>query len=228
MRRRHLAVVAAVAAAAVLSACSDMHPGAAIVINDDDYRASMDEVDDLTAALCEASPLLAEAQGAPAQESEGIDARQYVVGLLIQSYLTPLAAEDVGAGEPAPEELTVNPDDYVDITDQMDENKADDFLRLLQLGAEVGAWQANIGLEQPDASPATAAQAGQQYVLDYAEDFDIDIDPRLGLDGDDLQAETLGRSGSISVAQSSEAVQRQNPDEAEAVLETLPRSQVCG
>jgi hypothetical protein len=228
MRRRLLTGVAVGAAAALLSACGGIHPGAAVVINDGDYRASMDEVDDLTAALCQASPLLAEAQGAPGQKSEAIEARQYVVGLLIQSYLTPLAAQQVDAFPPSPDELNVSPADYANITDQMDEDKADDFLKLLEIGTEVGAWQAKIGQEQPNASPSTAAQAGQQYVLDYAQDFDIDIDPRIGLKGDDLQAQELPRSGSISVAQSSEAVQRLNPDQQQDFLDSLPSSQVCG
>jgi hypothetical protein len=228
MRRRLLTVMAVGAAAALLSACGGIHPGAAVVINDGDYRASMDEVDDLTAALCQASPLLAEAQGSPGRKSEAIEARQYVVALLIQSYLTPLAAEEVDAVAPSPEELNVSPADYANITDQMDEDKADDFLKLLELGTEVGAWQARIGQEQPNTSPSTAAQAGQQYVLDFAGDFDIDIDPRIGMDGNDLQAEQPARSGSISVAESSEAVQRQEPDQRETVVDSLPSSQVCG
>jgi hypothetical protein len=228
MRRRLLTTVAVGAAAAMLSACGGMHPGAAIVINDGDYRASMDEVDDLTAALCEASPLLAEAQGAPGEKSEAIEARQYVVSLLIQSYLTPLAAKQVDAPEPPPDQLTVSPADYANITDQMDADAADDFLHLLEVATEVGAWQANIGLAQPNSSPANAAQVGQQYVFDSAQDFDIDIDPRLGIDGNDLLAEDQPRSGSISVAGSSEAAQRENPDQRQAVVDSLPSSQVCG
>ncbi len=228
MRRRLLAAVAVGAAATVLSACGGMHPGAAIVINDGDYRASMSDVDDLTAALCEASPLLAEAQGSPAQTSEAVDARQYVVGLLIQSYLTPLAAKQVDAPEPPPDQLNVSPADYANITDQMSDDAADEFLQLLQMGTQVGAWQASIGMSQPNASPSTAAQAGLQYVLDYAEDFDIDIDPRIGMDGNDLQAAKFARSGSISVAASDEATQRLDPEQRQKVADSLPSSQACG
>jgi hypothetical protein len=228
MHRRLLAAVAVGAAATLLSACGGIHPGAAIVINDGDYRASMNDVDDLTAALCEASPLLAEAQGQPAQTSEAIDARQYVVGLLIQSYLTPLAANQVDAAEPPPDQLTVSPADYTNITDQMSEDAADEFLQLIEMGTEVGAWQASIGMSQPNASPSTAAQAGLQYVLDYAEDFDIDIDPRIGMDGNDLQADKFARSGSISVAASGEATQREDPQQRQDVADSLPSSQACG
>lgn len=228
MRRRLLAATTAGVVAAVLTACGDMHPGAAIVINDGDYRVSMEEVDELTAALCEATPLLAEAGGQPSQASEGIDARQYVVGLLIQSYLGPLAGEQVGVEAPNPSQLEVTPDDHADITNQMDDESADNFVRLLEVGSKVSAWQSAIGAEQPNANPNTAAQLGQQYVFDFASDFNIDIDPRLGLDGDDLQAENPPRSGSMSVAQSSQATSRDNQAQQADVVEALPPTQTCG
>ncbi|HEU0288860.1 MAG TPA: hypothetical protein VFR22_17545, partial [Nocardioidaceae bacterium] len=128
----------------------------------------------------------------------------------------------------SPQELTVSPDDYTNITDKMSDEQADDFLQLLQIGTEVSAWQANIGLTQPNSSPATAAQDGQKYVLNYAKDFDIDIDPRFGINGDDLQSGKFARSGSISVPESSQATQRENPAKKDAVLAALPQSQICG
>jgi len=228
MRRRLLAVAVAAVAAAVLTGCSDIHPGQAVVIDNGDYEASISKVDDLTGALCVASPILAQSQGQQGQQSESIEARQYVVGLLIQSYLTPLAAKQAGADSPSPQDLTVTPEDYTNITDKMDDAQADDFLQLLQIGTEVSAWQSQIGLTQPNSSPSTAAQDGQKYVLDYAKNFDIDIDPRFGMNGNDLGSGKLQRSGSISVAQSSQATQRENPDKKAAVLESLPKSQICG
>ena len=228
MRRRLLAVAVAAVAAAVLTSCDNMHPGQAVVIDNGDYEASIGKVDDLTGALCVASPILAQSQGSEGQQSESIEARQYVVGLLIQSYLTPLAAKHVGADAPSPQELTVTPSDYSNITDKMSDEQADDFLQLLQIGTEVSAWQANIGLTQPNSSPSTAAQDGQKYVLNYAKDFSIDIDPRFGMTAEDLQTGKFQRSGSISVAESSQATQRENPAKKDAVLAALPQSQICG
>jgi hypothetical protein len=173
-------------------------------------------------------PLLAEASGQPGSPTAGVDARQYVVSLLVQSYLSPLAAAEVDAEEPSPADLAVPPDDYVEITEQMDEDNVDDFLRLLELSTEVGNWQASIGLEQPQADPSNASQLGQQYVLDFAEGFDIDIDPRLGLDGDNLRATDVPRSGSMSVAQSGQAMMRDDPEQESAMVEALPPSQSCG
>jgi hypothetical protein len=228
MRRRLLAATTVGAAVAVLAACGDMHPGAAVVINDGDYRVSMAEIDDLTAALCDATPLISEAQGQPGQLSEGIEARQYVTGLMIQSYLSPLAGAEAGAGAPTPNQTAVTPDDHADITDQMDEESADDFVRLLEIGTEVAAWQSAIGAGLPNANPSNATQLGQQYVFDFAGDFDIDVDPRLGLDGDDLQAQPPSRSGSLSVAQSSLATSRDDETQRADVAEALPPTQTCG
>jgi hypothetical protein len=228
MRSRLLAAAATGVAAVVLTACGDMHPGAAVVIDDGDYRVSMEELDDLTAALCEASPLLAEAQGQPSQSSEGIDARQYVARLLIQSYLTEQAAEETGAEEPSPTDLAVPPEEVADITDQMDADRADDFLEVLDLGQQARAWQVNIGLELPDASASNAEQLGFQYVFDSADDYDIDIDPRLGLDPADLQTTETERSGSMSVPQSDEATARTGSEPNPDVIESLPPTQTCG
>jgi hypothetical protein len=227
VRRRLLVATTAGIAAALLTACGDMHPGAAVVIDDGDFRASMEEVDDLTAALCEATPLLAEAQGQAAQASAGIDARQYVARLLIQSYLTEQAAVETGAEEPSPSEYAVSPDEIADITDQMDPDRVDDFLQVIELGNEARAWQVNIGLELSNGSASNAEQVGFQYVFDAAADYDIDIDPRIGLDADDLQATETSRSGSMSVAQSSEAVARTGEPSPE-LIESLPPTQTCG
>jgi hypothetical protein len=228
VRRRLLVATTAGLAAAVLTACGDMHPGAAVVIDDGDFRASMEEVDDLSTALCEATPLLAEAQGQAAQTSEGIDARQYVARLLIQSYLTEQAAEETGAQEPSPSDYAVSPDEIADVTDQMDPDRIDDFLQVIELGNEARAWQVNIGLELSNGSASNAEQLGFQYVFDAADDYDIDIDPRLGLDADDLQSTETSRSGSMSVAQSSEAMARAGSEPNPDLIESLPPTQTCG
>jgi hypothetical protein len=230
MRRRLLAAATAGLAAAVLAACGDMHPGAAVVIDDGDFRASMEEVDDLTAALCEANPLLAEAQGQPPQSTAGVDARQYVTTLLIESYLTPLAAESADAEEPPSDEIEVSPDDLREITDQMDEDNVDEFLRLFEMANAVSGWWRSIGAQQPGATTANVEQLGQQYVYNLAGDYDIDIDPRLGLDGDNLepQDEDVARSGSMSVAQSGAATLREDPERQADLVESLPPTQSCG
>ncbi|HYJ67877.1 MAG TPA: hypothetical protein VEX15_09460 [Nocardioidaceae bacterium] len=229
MRRRLIAATIAGVAAAVLTACGNMHPGAAIVIDDGDYRVSMDELDDLTSAMCEATQIAAETSGQPRQTSEGIEGRQYVTGLLIQSYLTQQAAGDTGAAEPAPDDIAVRPDDYTDLTDQMDEDQVDDFMQLLELSQEVTAWQTSIGQSLPTESQAgNPAQAGQKYVFDTIDQYDIDVDPRLGIDGEDLLAQDLPRSGSISVAQSSQATMREDASKSKDVVESLPEAQTCG
>jgi hypothetical protein len=229
MRRRLLAATIAGAAAAVLAACGNMHPGAAVVIDDGDYRVSMNELDDLTSAMCEATQVAAESSGQPRQTTEGIDARQYVTGLLIQSYLTQRAADETGAAEPAPDDIAVSPDDFTDITDQMDEDQVSDFMHLLELSKGLAAWQTSIGQSLSTASPGTnPAQAGQKYVLDSADQYDIDVDPRLGIDGDDLLAPDIPRSGSMSVAQSSQATMREDDSKSADVVESLPETQTCG
>lgn len=227
MRRRLLGATVAGLAAAVLTACGNLHPGAAIVVNDGDYRVSMSDLDELTTALCEASPILAQAQGQGGQVSEGINVRQYVADLLIQSYLSPLAAKKVGANEPTPDELAVSEDRYSQITNQMDENTAADFVRLLKIGNAVAVWQAKIGVQLPGSTPSTAGTQGHRYVLRFGKNFNIDIDPRLGLSGDDLLA-AAAKSGSVSVAQSVQATARENSSQSADVAAGLPPTQTCG
>lgn len=231
MRRRLLAATVAGIAAAVLTACGDMHPGAAVVIDDGDYRVSMEEVDDLAAAWCDAQAAAAQAQGQPSEASAGIDSRQYVVALLIQSYLTETAAADIDAEEPAPAELQLSSAELAsltEITDQMEPDQVDELIRILELSRANDAWQQSIGSEQPQANASNVAQLGQRYILDTVEDFDIDLDPRLGLDGDDLLSEEAPRSGSMSVAQSDQASMREDPERATEMVEALPPSQSCG
>jgi hypothetical protein len=229
MRRRLLVAAIAGASAAVLAACGDMHPGAAVDIDDGDYRVSMDELDDLTSAVCDATRLSAETSGQPRQTTEGIDARQYVAGLLIQSYLTQQAADKTGAAEPPPDAIAVSPGDFTDITDEMDEDQVGDFMRVLELNRELAAWQTSIGQTLATTSQgANPAQAGQQYVIDSADDYDIDVDPRIGIDGDDLLARDNPRSGSLSVAQSSLAMMREDDSQRQDVVESLPEEQTCG
>jgi hypothetical protein len=229
MRRRLLVAAIAGASAVVLAGCGDMHPGAAVDIDNGDYRVSMDELDDLTSAVCDATRLSAETSGQPRQTTEGIDARQYVTGLLIQSYLTQQAADKTGAAEPPPDAIAVSPGDFTDITDEMDEDQVGNFMRVLELSKELAAWQTSIGQTLPTGSQgANPAQAGQQYVIDSADQYDIDVDPRLGIDGDDLLAQDPPRSGSLSIAQSGLATIREDESKSKDVVESLPEEQTCG
>jgi hypothetical protein len=229
MRRRLLMAAIAGAAAVVLAACGDMHPGAAVDIDDGDYRVSMDEVDNLTSAMCDATQIAAETSGQQRRTTEGIDARQYVTSLLIQSYLTEQAADKTGAAEPPSDAIAVSPDDFSDITDEMDEDQVGNFMQLLELSKELAAWQTSIGQTLPEASSgADPAQVGQRYVLESADQYDIDVDPRLGIDGDDLLAPDIPRSGSLSIAQSSQATMREDASRSKDVVESLPEDQTCG
>jgi hypothetical protein len=229
MRRRLPVAAIAGALAVALAGCGNMHPGAAVDIDDGDYRVSMDELDDLTSAVCDATRISAETSGQPRQTTEGIDARQYVTGLLIQSYLTQQAADKTGAAEPPPDAVAVSSGDFTDITDEMDEDQVGNFMRVLELNRELAAWQTSIGQTLPTTSQgANPAQAGQQYVIESADQYDIDVDPRLGIDGDDLLAQDTPRSGSLSIAQSSLAIAREDDSQSKDVVESLPEEQTCG
>ena len=65
-------------------------------------------------------------------------------------------------------------------------------------------------------------------ILRFDPKASIDIDPRFGMTAEDLQTGKFQRSGSISVAESSQATQRENPAKKDAVLAALPQSQICG
>jgi len=226
---------AAVAAALLLTACGQVHPGAAATVGDS--RISFDEVDTLSVAYCKATLADAEARGEPVPAAEGMDSRRTVLQALLVLELSRQAADKLGV-EVEPAAYAADEQSIQSLVDAVGEEYADEIDRLIEVFGEAGALQAEIGADQLDqevseADVAAQQEAGRRYVGDYAADVEIDIDPRLGLSSDVDALFATGTlpvassTGSLSVPVSDEAVLPDDDAAAADAIAELPSTQVC-
>lgn len=228
-QRRPARAAGLAAAGLVLSACGQVHPGAAAVIGG--TRIPMDEVDTLSAAYCRATVAIAESQGQPVNPAEGIDSRRTVLGLLLQLEIARQAAESLGVTA-EPSTYVADDQSFQPLLDAVGEEYADDVTRLVRATGETGALQAAIGAHQlgedvADVDPQQAQQqqqSGQEYIAEFGADVDIEIDPRFGLAPD---GQVLAQTGSLSVPVSEEAVTPTEPADVALRLGELPAALVC-
>jgi len=225
-----------VAAALLLTACGQVHPGAAATVGES--RISFDEVDTLSVAYCKATIADAEARGEPAPAAEGMDSRRTVLQALLVLELSRQAADSLGV-EVDPAAYAADERGIQSLLDAIGEEYADEIDRLIEVFGEAGALQAGIGADQlnqevSEADAEAQQEAGRGYVGDYATDVEIDIDPRLGLSADVGALFDTGTlpvttaTGSLSVPVSDEAVLPEGPGGAAAkMIAELPSTQVC-
>lgn len=182
------------AAAAVLAvgACGPMHPGSAVVV--DDESVSVQTVDDLAKGLCEA--VGASGQGG---DVTGADARQQAATTMLNLTAARQAADDLGV-DVAPADVALTADEKKNLKAQFPDADFSQIEKLVEIGKETNAIVTAIGEQQAgsDASDKQAQAAGQKYVQDYIQDADVDIDPRFGLDADGNAADTDPLSVKVS------------------------------
>ncbi len=202
--------VAVVAVAVVLAGGCGVHPGAAADVNG--TRIALEEVDDYTAALCEATTAFAEGQpNTPgAQPVSRQELRQQIVGVLIRLELARDAADDLGV-EVSPADLAIDEDSLPPVVGELDEDQQETLVELFGKSQELSAINAAIGQDvDPEGTTPDPVAAGQEYVAERIPEADITLDPRIGL-GSDLEPET-DQGLSVSAG-----------DEPE-----LPSTQTCG
>lgn len=215
------AVLLAVAGT-VLTGCGT-HPGAAAVVGD--TTISTDEVDAAARALCSANAT--DDPAAPALASRG--ARIAALQFLIDSELSRQFGASVGIEPDAAavsETLAQNRAGIASIPD----DRRDDFLDLLVGFRESELIVAEAGtraLEEQGAvatAPEQAASEGFRLRTEWAEDVDVEVDPRFGSYADG----TLNpESGSLSVPASERATSGAQPDPGQDWVAGLPDSQKC-
>lgn len=218
--------VAAAAGVLLLTACGQVHPGAAAVVGD--TRISMDQLDSLSRAYCRATVAIGEVQGQPVEPRQGVESRRAVLGAMLQLELSRGAAESLGVEVP-PSSYTVDEQQYRDLLDAVDDEYDDEVVELVRINAETSALLVAIGAHElgqdvTQVEQEQAAQQGQQVMAEFAADVDIDVDPRLGLASD---GQVLAETGSLSVPVSDEATPAQDAAAATSRLDALPDSQVC-
>ena len=221
----------AVAAAAglLLTACGQVHPGAAAVVGD--TRISLDQVDSLSEAYCRATIAIAASQEQPVEPRQGVESRRTVLSALLQLEIARATADSLGVEVP-PSSYAVAEQEYQGLLDVVDDEYDDEVTELLSVNAETRALVVAIGAHELGQDVAEidqqqleqVAQQGQQVVSEFAADVDIDVDPRLGLGSD---GQILTQTGSLSVPVSDEAVPPQDAAAATSRLDELPDSQVC-
>lgn len=230
-RSRHLAVAATAATALLVAGCGDVSPGAAATV--DGTRIARETVDEFARAACAADSTYAELTQQQFTATPTAVYRQQVLTVLVNEQIAEQAA--------AERDLEVPPSAYdlpedSELTRLFDALDADDeaayrdyfgaFLRYRAVAVAIGA--------EDDPSLAGneegAFQAGQQALAEYADEQDVELDPRFG---DYAGGQVVGGSGSLSVPAPGEGEPTPAEDEPAQPTPTtpdvadLPDSQVC-
>lgn len=165
----------AAAAVLVVGACGSMHPGSAVVV--DDESISIDKVDTLADDICEA------ASASGQSDMAGADVRQQAASITLNLTGARQLADDLDLD--VPESATaVSEDESSNLETQFPDADQSKLLEVVKLGKESSALLTAIGQDQagPDASAKEVQQAGQQSVQEYLDKADVSIDPRYGTD----------------------------------------------
>jgi hypothetical protein len=221
----------AAATAVLVAGCGAAHPGAAADV--DGYRIGMDTVNDQAAALCLAPRLLGITEG---QKLDKSSSRRAVVGVKVQLRKALLAAEDLGIDVPAPQvtedELFRQGIPIGEYTESQTDAMLEfwgEFRHMSELVEEISQrLREETGAEGDQLQSEVAALLDQQV-------DDVDIDPRVGLEGD---LTPTSPSGSLSVpvsdlaqppaATGAEAPTADDAERSQSFVSGLPASQTCG
>ncbi len=224
---RLIASVLSVALLPAFTGCSSMHPGAAAVVGDTTIQEST--LDNLAGAVCVSNSVAASQGGQAAGQTATRDLRATVLNVLIQSELATQAAAKLGisvsdgevqrqlaAGTALPEQLPPAVEEKLT-------GLLSDLVRASLLTNEIGKEQL-AGDSTAPVSGKKAAQAGQDYLVRYADEVGVDVDPRFGTYS--ALGVTAG-SGSLSVAQSAAALEGGKAQLSPEWIEQLAASQTC-
>ncbi len=215
-------VVLALVAGLALTGCGDVSPGAAATV--DGTTISLDTVDEIAQSVCTAEVTFSGLNQQEWQPTPTSGYRDNVLSLLVNEQLALEAADDLDLDVPP---STYEPGDnpqLSDLLDAMPAGELEPFQHYLETYGRVQALYIAIGAETGSSGgdDQAAAGDGQKYVADFAEDRDIDLDPRFG---DFTGGQVVGGSGSLSVAVDDSAdgtSPQEQPD-----VSGLPDSQIC-
>lgn len=215
--------VVAVATAAVLSGCS-LHPGAAAVVGSD--TISGDQVDAVAAALCSANTMGAQ-PGAQPVASRG--ARQGALSVLIESELSKQFGEAKGV-EPSRAKVSAALAQNQAHIEALPADQRDAFRSALKEYAEGQLMLIAAGRESLESQGKTtvtddeALAEGMRLRAQYADDIDIEVDPRFGTFTD---KGLMPGDSSLSVPVTDAAADGASPDPSAGWVASLPVSQTC-
>lgn len=215
-------VLAAAGAALLLAGCGDVSPGAAATI--DGEAISVDEVDEYARAVCAAETTGAELAQQPHTPTSTSTQRESVLTILINAELAELAVDEFDLQVPPSAAATPDSAATAQLFEAMAAEDAGTAASYQEYDATLRRLVAvaiAIGAEQTGGqkSEQVLASAGGAWLASYAEDHDVQVDPRFG---DFTSGRVVGGSGSLSVASGGES-----GGGSAANLADLPASQIC-
>jgi hypothetical protein len=223
VRGRVAGTALVVAAGLTLTGCGDVSPGAAATV--DGTAIARDTVDEIAQSVCTAEveyAALTEQQFQPRPTSAY---RDDVLSLLVNEQLALEAVDELGLDvPPSSYEAGDNPE-LSDLFEQLPSSQLEPFQDYLTAYSRLQALYVAIGSETGESGgddPQAALTDGQAYVAEYAEERDIELDPRFG---DFRGGQVVGGSGSVSVPV--EGAGSEPSPEEQADVSGLPDSQIC-
>jgi hypothetical protein len=222
--KRTLLAAAGAVAGLVLSACS-VHPGVAAVVGHDSITDS--RVDQVAGALCSAQA------GAATSGQQGLAsraARQGALDVLINADLSrqygasqgvePDAKQVAAALAAQEKNISALPTKDREPFRQTLHDYAEGQLMLIEIGRRQLTAQGKQNVSDQQAVSAGTALRNKWA----AKHADISVDPRYG---EFAKGSLQGKSGSLSVAQSSRAEDGDSPDPSAGWVASLPAAQKC-
>lgn len=164
MKRASRLAAAAVAAAAVLSACGSVQPGSAVIVNGE--GVSVSDVDIATKGFCAVGTV----QSAPGTSVTVIDSSRQALNQLVFATVADQLAEDAGI-EVKP--LSLNDAQLAQLEEVFGPELADEVVATNELIARVTPIATELG--------AGSADAGLQIIQDAALEADLEFNPRYGV-----------------------------------------------
>ena len=217
-------IVLVAAAALVLAGCGDVSPGAAATV--DGTSIALDTVDDIATSVCTAEKTYAglnDQQYTPRPTSLYRDS---VLSLLVNERLAQEAADDLDLDVPPSSYEAGDNAELSDLLDKLPSSDLEPFQDYLDSYSRLQALYVAIGEETGETDsddPQAALSAGQDYVTKFADERDIELDPRFG---DFSGGQVAGGSGSVSVPVDGGSGDPPSAEE-QADVSGLPDSQIC-
>lgn len=219
--RRGRMAFAAAASALLLTSCSGGTPGVAAEVAGD--RITDEQVDDFAQVLCALGGLPGGEAGTPSKSAR-YGSLRILLGNEIAAELTDVEQVDRAAVAAAVEQLNASRDTVPDhLLDTFDE-VVEDYSRAQNAIIELGRESLRSSGQEGEVTDDAAFNEGERLRAEYAQQADIEIDPRFGtLEEGVLQP----GNGSLSVPVSDLAVQADEQEPPAELIEALPSSQKC-
>ncbi len=224
VRRAVVLALVVPVAGLTLAGCGDVSPGAAATV--DGAAIPLDQVDAMAESVCAAELTYSKSNETEWQPQPLSTYRDNVLGVLINEQLAVQAAD--GLDLDVPPSMTQPPDNAAldGIYSALDTGDEEAFRDYLAAFGRLQALYFAIGQDQQgdsDDAQEDPQAVGQAYVADYADDHDVELDPRFG---DFEEGQVAGGSGSLSAPLEPTETTVPAPG-APPDVSGLPDSQIC-